>query len=275
MTLLKSLPEQRKDLLMVDVSCIEIEEGFNIRHDMGDLEELADSIQQNGVRVPLQGRRKTDENGKNIDNQFILTAGHRRRLASLLVVKRTGNAIRVPFQLEVRGYKEESRIIDSFTSNEGKPLTPLEQAEGVQRLIKFGWTPEEIRTKIGKHKTYVSNLMLLSEAPKTVKTMISTNVISGTLAAEVLRQNKSKTTEELSALLRTALEKAASSGKQTIKKKDLSDATVNSVAEFRKFLKTFDETKFNDNFKREFVLLKQVLVQNSMTKKDLESYFYR
>ncbi len=268
------LTEQRKDLLMVDVSAIEIEDGFNIRDDMGDLEELANSIQENGVRVALSGRRKTNEAGKTIEGKYILTDGHRRRLAALKVVQRTGTPLRVPFQLEVKGYTDEKRLIDTFLRNDGKPLTVLEQAEGIHRLIVFGYTPDEIAKAIGRHKTYISSLIQLSDAPKKVKSMISSNLITGTLASEVLRTNKTKSTDELVSLLETGLQNAVASGKKTITKRHLNSNPINSASEFKKFLKHIDQTRLDERKRNELVILKEVLENNSMDKEKFEAYFY-
>ena len=132
---------KRTDVFHLSPSDIKIEEGFNPRQDYGDMELLADSITQNGVKVPLKGFKKNGE--------YVLTDGHRRLKASMMVMEKYPEIL-IPFIVDKSGNSEEQRIIDVMICNDGKNLNPLEEAEVINRLINFGLKEREISKRTGK-----------------------------------------------------------------------------------------------------------------------------
>src|ERR1700744_1643846 len=150
----------KTDLPKVPFNLLQVREGFNIRKDMGNIEELANSIAENGVRVPLRGYKVKGE------DTYVVVDGHRRYAACKLVVDRTGEMIKVPFLLEPQKYNDEQRILDMFITNDGKELTVLEKAAGIERMINFDWPIDDIAKKIGKSAGYVRRLSSLNTAPK-------------------------------------------------------------------------------------------------------------
>lgn len=63
------MASKRTDLLWVDPVNLTVQEGFNVRYDYGDIDELAKSIIENGVKVPVRGVKD-----RGTDN-YILTDG--------------------------------------------------------------------------------------------------------------------------------------------------------------------------------------------------------
>jgi ParB/RepB/Spo0J family partition protein len=159
--------------------------GGNIRSDYGDLEELAASIEANGVIVPMRGYRVSDD--KNFEWEVI--DGHRRLAACQLLINR-GITVRCKIiTVDARKYSDEQLVLDMITTNAGKPLNPVEMAEAVRRLQNFGWKNKDISVKFGKSMRLIQNLALLAGAPKRIRDLISNGNISYTLALSIMKES--------------------------------------------------------------------------------------
>jgi len=226
------LVTKRSDVLHVDPRTIIVEEGFNVRVDYGDIAALSVSIAENGVRVPLRGYKKGDG--------YVLTDGHRRYKAIMLLVEQ-GTEIRVPLLTE-KNPSMEQRIIDMYICNDGKKLTPLEEAEIVTRLQNLGLTSKEVATKLGCTEAHVCNMRAISDLPTKLKNRIKVNEISSTLVLSVVRQNKELTIDQITAKVEDILDKAKTSGKKVTKSVvDAELKKINSLAELKSVLKNTGE----------------------------------
>lgn len=262
----KTLKETRKDMFFVDPRNIETIPDMNIRTEYGNIRELADNIKVNGVKQPLRGHYK--------DGKYIVTDGHRRLKACMMLVE-DKEEIRVPFIVEPKNYSEQQRVIDMVLCNDGKKLTPLEEAEAVNRLINMGLTEKEVSAKIMRTVGYVKNLRHLSTAPAKIKNMIQKNLVSGTLAINVLRQTKNP--EEAIILLEKTLEAANSNllfGGKRATEKSVKKAhnKVNSFSELRKFFKIAEKEKYklNDS-KTEMIGVLRKLVDGKLKMNEIKT----
>jgi ParB/RepB/Spo0J family partition protein len=175
-----------RDLKMVPYENLKIITDFNIRTDYGDIPLLCSQILEHGVKVPLQGYK---EKGSEI---YVIKDGHRRYKA-LTYLKENGQlpeSIFIPFVLEPQKYNDERRVIDMFIMNEGKPLTPLEQAEGIKRLQQWGHSDKEIASKIGRSIAYIGKLALLISAPKKLTNMIESGKVSASFAMDIISKGE-------------------------------------------------------------------------------------
>jgi len=172
----------RRDVYSLEVNQIKVVEGFNVRQDFGDLQELANSIKINGVKVPVRGYKK--------EGFYWLTDGERRFRACQLLAEQ-GVDVRVPFLSDGSNVNNEQRVIDMLICNEGKKLNPVEQSEAVQRLVNYGYVDKEIAEKTGFSIVYISNLKLLNNAPKTIKNLITSDIIRSTQVLKMFRETKS------------------------------------------------------------------------------------
>lgn len=191
---------KRSDVLYIDPKLVKIEEGFNTRNDYGDIEELSNSIIENGVRVPLRGYKE--------DEHYILTDGHRRFKAVNLALEKGIDIARMPFISEKKKSLEE-RIFDILVFNDGKQLTPLELGETYKRLTSYGYNATEISKKIGKTIKHVSDMIKVACSTKELKKLINDGLISASLVAEI--KSKVKNDEEAEEIIKTV---------STIKKED-------------------------------------------------------
>ena len=173
----------RSDLYNVDCDNIEIEKGFNVRYDYGNMESLVESIRENGIKVPCRGYRSPKKKGR-----FILTDGHRRLKATQLL-KGEGVSIQLPMVLEKRGYTEEQRIVDMFICGaDAKPLTMLEEAEAVGRLLAIDSNEAEAGRRIGRSRSQVRLYKILLEAPEKLKQKVREEVVSPSFVINEVKQ---------------------------------------------------------------------------------------
>lgn len=166
----------RKDVLYIDPNLLTVDEGFNTRFDLGDIDELKNSIIENGVRIPIRGYKEGEK--------YVVIDGHRRTIATLKAIAEGNDIARVPFISEKKRTMEE-RIFDILLSNDGKPLTSIELGETYRRLKDYGYTYTEIANKIGKTVKSVSDLVLVAESSKELKELIKGGDISATLVFEI------------------------------------------------------------------------------------------
>ncbi len=207
----------RKDVLYIDPNLLTIDEGFNTRFDLGDIDELKNSIIENGVRIPIRGYKEGET--------YVVIDGHRRTIATLKAISEGNDIARVPFISEKKRTMEE-RIFDILLSNDGKPLTSIELGETYRRLKDYGYTYTEIANKIGKTVKSVSDLVLVAESSKELKELIKGGDISATLVFEI---KKSMGNDELAEKIikdKVAEKKETfkdEQKKQRVTKKDIKD----------------------------------------------------
>jgi len=190
----------RKNMFLVDVAEIDIIEGFNIRIDYGNLDELTELIANDPDKVPACVGHT--ENGR-----FIITDGHRRRMAAIEASKKYKKQILLWCITEPKGYTDADRVSDMLIYATGLNLTILEGAEGVRRLLEDYNIPEsDIPKKIRRSAQYVHNCKLLLKAPEDIKEMIRQRIVSDT---EVIRLFKEYPYEKVVEVIRATAERLA------------------------------------------------------------------
>ena len=134
------------------------------RMDEGALYELAESIKVQGIMQPILVRRLTS--GSN-DGKYEIIAGERRFRAA-----RIAGLDSVP--VLVRDVPDESAAAMSLIENiQREDLNPLEEAQGLQRLVKeFGLTHELAAKAVGRSRSAASNLLRLLNLADPVQTML-------------------------------------------------------------------------------------------------------
>jgi ParB family chromosome partitioning protein len=132
--------------------------------DEGALYELAESIKLQGVMQPILVRQLTS--GDNA-GKYEIIAGERRFRASKLAGLDT-----VP--VLVRDVPDEAAAAMALIENmQREDLNPLEEAQGLQRLVKeFGLTHEQAAQAVGRSRSAASNLLRLLQLAEPVQTML-------------------------------------------------------------------------------------------------------
>ena len=134
------------------------------RMDEGALYELAESIKAQGIMQPILVRQLSE--GDNA-GKYEIIAGERRFRASRLAGLES-----VP--VLVRDVPNEAAAAMALIENiQREDLNPLEEAQGLQRLIKeFGLTHETAAQAVGRSRSAASNLLRLLNLADPVQTML-------------------------------------------------------------------------------------------------------
>ena len=177
--------ESRGNLYRVILGNFSIKEGFNVREDYGDIDEMAKSIAENGQKVPLRVRFE--------DNKVVVVDGHRRLKAINVANEKYGAEIKTATCVkEEQGTSEEDRCVDLFTCNTGKPLTVIEQAAVVKRLVDYHWSSPDIAKKIGKTSAYINSLLSLNGSSKILRDAVRKGFVCPTAAIKLAAAPKAK-----------------------------------------------------------------------------------
>lgn len=126
----------------------------------GALQELAESIREQGVMQPLLVRLVAP-------GRYEIIAGERRfRAASIAGLKE------VP--VLVSGADDQAAAAMALVENmQREDLNPLEESQGLARLIEeFGFTHEQAAKAVGKSRSAITNLLRLAQLAKPVQAML-------------------------------------------------------------------------------------------------------
>ena len=132
--------------------------------DEGALYELAESIKAQGIMQPLLVR---SINRVGNDGTYEIIAGERRYRAAKIA-----GLTEVP--VLVKDVTDEVAAAMALIENmQREDLNPLEEAHGIQRLIKeFGLTHEGAAQAVGRSRSAASNLLRLLNLAEPVQTML-------------------------------------------------------------------------------------------------------
>ncbi len=175
------LPDRENKSLVEQIAIERIIAGVyqpRINFNETELEELADSIKENGVIQPIILRKVGEE-----DNYEII-AGERRFRAS-----------------QIAGLKNIPAIVKKINNHEAleialieniqrADLSLVEEAKGYKKLIaEFAYTQDQIAKKVGKSRSHITNLLRLLGLPEKVQNLLDKNLISMGHARAIINSN--------------------------------------------------------------------------------------
>ncbi len=133
--------------------------------DKSELEELANSIKENGVFQPVLVRKSL--------SGYELVAGERRLRASKLAGLKEIPVI-------IKDFNDTQMMEISLLENiQRKDLSPIEEANAYNQLIKkLNYTQEELAKRLGKSRTNITNMLRLLALPSEVQDMVNNNKLS-------------------------------------------------------------------------------------------------
>ena len=151
------------------------------RNGMDDdtLNELAESIRENGIMQPLVVRPR--------EGGYELIAGERRWRASQMAGLAT-----VP--IVIRDVDDRTALELALVENlQRENLDPIEEAKGYAQLMdQFDLTQEEIATKVGKNRATVANTLRLIKLPAEVQAYVRDGLFSSGHAKAILGLKNAK-----------------------------------------------------------------------------------
>lgn len=138
-----------------------------------ELDELSDSIRQNGILQPLLVRKKGDI--------YEIVAGERRYQAA-----RRAGLSEVP--VVIREISDDDVFKLALIENlQRSDLSPLEEASGYRQLIKEkGLTQEELARILSKSRSTITNTLRLLDLPEEVQDLLEEGRISAGHARAIL-----------------------------------------------------------------------------------------
>jgi len=131
-----------------------------------ELEELSNSIKQNGILQPIIVRN-TDK------GNYEIIAGERRWRAAKII-----GLERIPCIIKDLG-NQQSFEIALVENIQRENLNPIEEAESYLRLTEdFSYTQEKIATIVNKSRSHIANLLRLNSLSAVIKQHLSDGTIS-------------------------------------------------------------------------------------------------
>lgn len=143
------------DSLLTTIHVMDIEpHPDNPRKDLGDLEELTESIKKNGIMQNLTVVPVDEDNPV----KYICLIGHRR-----LAAAKAAGVYQVPARI-VFGLTHKDQVGIMLEENmQRNDLTIVEQAQGFQMMLDLGETEESIAEKTGFSRTTVRHRLQLAK----------------------------------------------------------------------------------------------------------------
>ena len=150
------------------------------RMDEGALYELAESIKAQGIMQPILVRRLGDADAQLKRSQISpdMQGGAGRPVYEIIAGERRFRAAKLAglesVPVLVRDVPNEAAAAMALIENmQREDLNPLEEAQGLQRLIKeFGLTHETAAQAVGRSRSAASNLLRLLNLAEPVQTML-------------------------------------------------------------------------------------------------------
>jgi ParB/RepB/Spo0J family partition protein len=184
------------NLLKIPFKSLFAPESLNIRVDYGDIQELADSIRESGLQLPLTVIESPD------NPEIYQVVDGFRRMRALSILNRSGNLPEL-IPVLVRELTETERLYLQCTGNSGANLSILELAELCRQLEDAGEDLDTIARKTGKTRAYIDRVINLSYAPESVKAEIKAGIVSG---SQVLKAMDTETFAGIESTIKQAKE---------------------------------------------------------------------
>jgi ParB family transcriptional regulator, chromosome partitioning protein len=157
------------------------------RVEIGDLSELAASIQDKGVLEPLLVKPSS------MRGKWMIIAGERRWRAARAVGVRELPCI----EMDINDREvAEVALIENL---QRKDLTPWEEADGLAALCeKYGYTHEDVAKKIGKSRSTVTEALSIATLPEVIREQCRrADIISKSHLLQIVRQSDSQAVEKM------------------------------------------------------------------------------
>lgn len=138
------------------------------RFDEAAIDGLVESVREKGVLQPILVRPHPTET-----NFYQIVAGERRWRAA-----QRAKIHEVP--VLVKDLSDRDTLEIALVENiHREDLTPMEEAEGYQRLMdEFSHTQEALANAIGKSRSHIANMLRLLSLPEEIKSMIDDGLLT-------------------------------------------------------------------------------------------------
>jgi ParB family chromosome partitioning protein len=179
---------------------------------------LAESIKMQGIMQPILVRPLKE--GANVGKYEIIAGERRFRAAKLAGLESVPVLVRdVP--------NEDAASMALIENIQREDLNPLEEAQGLQRLVKeFGHTHEQAAQAVGRSRSAASNLLRLLNLVEPVQTMLMAGDLDMGHARALLSLDRAT---QITAANQIAAKKMSVREAESLVKKLSADFTLTSV----------------------------------------------
>ena len=182
----KKIPVNEKDqILYIDINDIKPNKNQPRKtFDKEKIQELAESIRENGVIQPLLIRKAS--------TGYEIVAGERRWRAS-----RVAGLHKIP--CIIRDFDEKQNMIVAIIENmQREDLDAIEEAMGLNEMIrKFKFTQEQVSGALGKSRAYIANSLRLLKLPENIQKLIQEGKISAAHGRTIITVNDPNVQDEI------------------------------------------------------------------------------
>ncbi|MBR1811336.1 MAG: ParB/RepB/Spo0J family partition protein [Clostridia bacterium] len=138
------------------------------------INDLTESIKEHGILQPILVRPVSD-------GSYKIVAGERRYRAA-----KNAGFTSIPVIIKVLS-EQEAALIALIENLQREDLTPLEEAEGIRKLMEdFSLSQEQAATRLGKSRPAVANALRLLSLPDEIRRMVEGGAISAGHARAIL-----------------------------------------------------------------------------------------
>jgi len=146
-----------KDIVEIEVSKLS-KSRWNPRENYGEIEELGDTIAQDGIITPLIVVER--------EGRYEVVVGERRRFAS----EKLGIE-KLPCRVAELDDKDVLMLI-AIEAETKEEFNPIERAKHYSNMILNGWTQEELSSRIGLDRSTIAHILQTMRLPEEAKKMI-------------------------------------------------------------------------------------------------------
>lgn len=215
----------KRDMYNIDPRNIVVVEGFNSRVDF-DLDELKDSIRENGVKNPISVIPFKDENG---NEKYRLVDGERRYRATMALIEEGADIMRIPAMFLSKSLKTDELLVEQLIRNEGKHFSEYEYGIAFRKFVDLGYTPAEIIKKLGLAKWKVI-FLTHTERDERVQKLMREGKIEGTEVRRIYQAHGADDETGAVKEILSAAKKIEGTEKKKITLQDLDNLSSKTIA---------------------------------------------
>jgi ParB/RepB/Spo0J family partition protein len=146
----------------------------NIRRDVGDVGELAETFKTSGMLQPLVVAPHIPARRTRFAPKYVLIVGH-RRLAAAKVCGWDDVDVVVRDDLDTEAKQTEAMLVENLQRTN---LSPMEEADAYEQLQAFDYTPEQIAERTGRSLKLVQSRLALRKLSAPVASKVHAGQIS-------------------------------------------------------------------------------------------------
>lgn len=156
----------------------------NVREEITDLDEMANSIREHGILQPLLvTEHPTDP------DRFLILAGHRRAKAARKAGLQSVPCV-IRFGLEEN--RDEQLVVMLVENCQRTDLSPLEQAEALAALRARGVSGQELARRTGKSQAWVSYRLGILDLTEGERRALASGDLNVAEAEAIVREKRKR-----------------------------------------------------------------------------------